>query len=315
MSPPSRLAIAALALSLSAASAQPQAFRKTFTVAPSQPVELEIALSSGDVQVSYSHDGEVSIVASGQAPDGSPLGANYLGSIFAVEQRGNHIGLHNVAAVKSTRKISYRIDVPYRTEVASKVDHGLQTFTGIMGPVKAEGGDGDIKAAYVSLGMQARTGAGNLQFDVIGDHVTARTESGNISATRIERGVDAETGDGDISLIVIGNSKATVTQGTGRVEVEAVKGRFSGSTQAGDIHVKAEAHGDWNLRSASGTIRVKLPPAQKADLEAHTASGSLLVEREDLDPPLTEPRHLAQKLHGGGPRIEIYSEAGKILIR
>ena len=39
-------------------------------------------------------------------------------------------------------KLSYAIDVPYRTEVHALLRHGRQTITRIMGPVNAEVGDG-----------------------------------------------------------------------------------------------------------------------------------------------------------------------------
>lgn len=293
-------------------------FHKELVVNPSQPVVLEIVLSNGNIRVLYSHDGEVAITAEGLGPIGDRLDASYFKAAFLVEQDGNRIQVHSVPnqeSLQSKSRINYRIDVPYRTEVTSRVDRGSQSFTGVMGPVKAEGGSGDIKASYLSKGLQVEVGSGNLEFEVIGEHAAAKTGSGNISAIRMTQGVDAESGDGDITLTVVGPSTAAITRGTGRIEVAGARGSFDGSTQAGDLHMKAELHGDWRLRSISGTIRMELPPAQKADLDAATDTGAIQLDRDDIAHPQQDTRHFMQKLNGGGPRIEARTGSGRILLR
>jgi DUF4097 and DUF4098 domain-containing protein YvlB len=293
-------------------------FHQTLTVNPSEPVVLSVGLERGDLQVSYSRDGQVSITAHGTAPGGVNLDARYLAAIVAVQQSGNHIQLRDVLKpedMQARNIVHYRIDVPYRTEVTSKVDRGSQTFRGIMGPVNAEGGDGDITASYLSKGLQAQVESGNLDIEVIGERVAAKTRNGNISGVRLPRGVSAETGDGDITLTVVGPSTATITSGVGRIEVTGARSSFQGSTQGGDLNVKAELRGDWRLHSKSGNVRIALPRAQKADLDASTDSGSLQMDRDDVTKPPPEARSVMEKLNGGGPRVDIHTGSGKILIR
>jgi hypothetical protein len=287
-------------------------------VTASEPVALNVVLARGDLQIFYGHDGQVSITAHGKASDGSKLDASYFKAVLAIEQNGNHIQLRNAPQQGTTQagdNTHYRIEVPYRTEVASKVDHGGQKLSGILGPVKAEGGTGDIEVSYLSKSLQVQVESGNLDLAVIGGQVEAKTGRGNISGTRLRQGVAAESGDGDIRLAVVGPSTATITSGVGRIEVIGARSSFEGSTQGGDLNVKAELHGDWRLHSTSGTIRIELPPALRADLDASTDSGALQTDRDDVTQPQPEARSIVQKLNGGGPRIDIHTGSGKILIQ
>jgi DUF4097 and DUF4098 domain-containing protein YvlB len=150
---------------------------------------------------------------------------------------------------------------------------------------------------------------------VIGEHVDATTGRGNISCSRAAQGVSAETGDGDISLMVVGASEARVKRGTGRIDVGGVRGTLVASTDTGDLHVKAVPHDDWQLSSVSGTVRVELPPAAKFDLNALTESGTFIIGRDDLQKPDAEVRNFTQRVNGGGKRIELRTDAGRIVIR
>ncbi len=308
-------------LSLAASIAQAQSansFRQTFTVGSSETVQLDVSLSSGDLQVIYSRDGRVVITAYGTGPNGARLDPQYLGSLIEAEQRGNRIRLRDVPQSKMPqprRALHFRIDVPYRTSVSAQVDSGSQAFTGIIGPVDAVGGRCDIKASYVSKGVRAQVESGNLDIEVIGERVQAKTGSGNVTGTRLAQGMTAESGDGDISLTVVGPSIATIKSGAGRIDVGAARGAFEGSTFAGDLHIKAEPLGDWILHSVSGAVRMEMPPVLKGDIDVATDSGVLQIDREDIVQPPKDSRRLALKLNGGGPHIQARTFNGKILIR
>jgi hypothetical protein len=154
-----------------------------------------------------------------------------------------------------------------------------------MGPVSALTGRGDINVSYVSKELVAQAGAGNLDLQVIGARAEAKTGNGNISCTRAVQGVTAETQEGDITLMVVGASSATVKAGWGRISVGGARCNLLSSTDAGELHIKAVPHGDWQLRSASGTVRVELPPSAKFEGDALSNSGTISVERDDIPRP------------------------------
>ncbi|MBO0724518.1 MAG: DUF4097 family beta strand repeat protein [Blastocatellia bacterium] len=294
--------------------AQPaREYHRTLQVALADPVILDVHLSEGELQIAYGRDEQVSIVAIAQIPTGMKAGEPLLATPISVEQDGNHLSVRNSSGADKIR-IVCRIDAPYRTEVHSVVDNGKQTITGIMGPVKAQTKKGDIKMSYVSKSALAEAGSGNLDLEVIGAHVEARTGDGAISCIRALQGVEAETGDGDIVLMVVGPSTATVKKGTGRIEVGGARGGFTGSTDGGDLRVKAAPHDDWRLTSVSGNIRVELPQAARFEVEAMTGSGAVLINRDDMEKPEAGVHNLHQKVNGGGKRIEARTESGKIVI-
>jgi hypothetical protein len=307
-----------LAFAQSAAAGAVAEFHRTLSVSPAEVVRVDIAVPSGDVKILYGRDGQVSISASATGSAETNLDDTFLSSILKVEQNGNQLTIRHASLPPNADegiKILYRIDVPYRTEVTSKLERGKQNISGILGPVKAVTGKGDINAAYISSGLQAEVGIGDLDLQVIGEQVEVKTESGNISCARIPQGVSAQTGEGDIRLMVVGPSTAAVKKGTGRIDVGGAKGGFVGSTDGGELHIRAVPHGNWELTSESGSIRIELPPVAKFDLDASTKSGKFQIDREDFARPAPDAHRLLQTLDGGGRAIRFQTESGNIVIR
>lgn len=293
-------------------------FHRTLIVASAQPVTLEVQVSSGDLQIFYGRDGEVSISGLAKASGDARLDDNFFSRVLTIDRRQNHLSvLHgpNAAYPEVGISVLYRIDVPYRTEVISNLNRGHQKISGIMGPVKASVRSGDIQADYITKGLQADVDNGNLDIQVVGERVEAKAGKGNISCTRVPQGVKAETGDGDITLMVVGPSSAQVKNGRGRIDVGGARGSLTGSTAEGDLHVKAIPHDNWQLSSASGDVRLELPPGAKLELATSTTEGEFQIDRDDMAKPAPDVHRFEQKVNGGGKRIEVHTGSGKIVIR
>ena len=312
------VAIASLAdvqMSFAQATAE---IRRTLMVTTTEPLAVDVEVPSGELQILYGRDGQVSISGVAKASADAKLDDNFFPTVLTIQQNGNHLTIRhipNAAYLEERINVLYRIDVPYRTEVTSRLNRGKQNISGILGPVRATTGKGDIKASYVSKELQAQVKNGNLDLQVIGEHVDARTGNGNISCMRLAQGVSAETGDGDITLMVVGPSTASVKRGTGRIDVGGARGSFVGSTDGGDLHVRAIPHDDWQLSSASGSVRLELPPLARFELDASTDSGELQVDRDDIAKPDSDTRQLHQEVNGGGKRIDVHTGSGRITIR
>jgi Putative adhesin len=291
---------------------------RTLVVAASEEVTLHVDVHNGDLKIFYGRDGHVSISGYAKSGAGAKLDDNFFTTSVRIEQNGNHIAIReepNRAYPEEDIQVVYQIDVPYRTEVTSRLGHGQQNISGVLGPVNAVTDKGDITAAYISRGLQAQVGRGNLDLRVIGEHVDAKAGSGDISCMRLPQGVSAETGDGDIALMVVGPSTAIVKKGTGRIDVGGARGTFVGLTDEGDVHIRAIPHADWQLISGSGSVRLELPPAVKFELQASTEAGEFQIDREDIARPDAGSRQFHQKVNGGGTRIDVHTESGKIAIR
>jgi putative adhesin len=292
-------------------------FHRTLLVTESEPVGLEIVVVQGHLQVAYAREGQVSITAIAQAPNGVDLPKDFFTTRLSVEQSVNRVEIREQARDEKSQRgveVAYRIDVPYRTEVHSLLNQGKETVIGIMGPVRAKINKGDIKVSYISKGAVVEVGSGNLDLQVIGERVEARTGRGDISCLRVAQGLSAETGEGDISLNVVGPSHAMVKRGPGRIDAGGVMGTLVASTDAGDLHVKAAPRDDWQLSSVSGRVRVELPPRARFELDLDTTAGEVDVQRDDIEVPGAKVRRFHQKVNGGGKHVIVRAENGKIII-
>jgi hypothetical protein len=280
---------------------QAPGFRRTIPVSIAEPVILDVAISRGDVTIGYARDGEVSIYASAKDLNGKSVTEAFFSSALFIEQGKNHISIRDFLATAAdiTLSISYRIDVPFQTQVNSSVfGIGNQKLIGIAGPAKLTSGIGDIDATYVRFAA-----------------VEAITGRGNISCSRAAQ-VKAETGAGNITLMEDGPSKAAVKKGPGRIEVGGARGSFEGATDIGDLHIKAVPNGNWHLTSVAGNIRVEVPPKAKFRLDASTLLGKIFVEHNAIQkPPDDGVRQLQQEVNGGGKSIQARSDHGNIFIQ
>jgi hypothetical protein len=304
--------IAFVAAYLQQASAQQ--IRRTIVVSPAGPVTLHVELEQGDLQIGYARDGEVAItVAASESSDASPQTAS-LAEQLRVDTANNHVEIRNGPGTSPASRLTYHIDVPYRTEVTASLEYGNARISGMMGPVNVQVGVGDVRVSHVALGTKAHTRMGDLTFDVVGGKIEAQTEQGNIECQRASQGISAETGYGDISLAVVGASAAIVRTGGGRIDAIGVRGPLLASASSGEIFVRAVPHDDWHLASISGTVRLQLPHGSAFDLDLATNSGEMVITRTDLTNPNARVHHINQKANGGGKRIEVRTESGRIVV-
>jgi DUF4097 and DUF4098 domain-containing protein YvlB len=249
--------------------------------------------------VTYSRDGEVALSISAHDANGKDVSEAFLDHGLTVEQDGPRIRIRSLAGrfPGAVPKLFYQIDVPFRTEVdATILGAGNFTVIGISGPAALSTAEGNIEVAQV---LRSR--------------VEAQTGKGKISCTRV-REVVAETGSGNIVLTEDGQSRAVVRSGLGSIEAAGARGSLFASTDRGDVHVKAVLYDAWQLSSGAGNVRIEMPPKTKFNLDADAISGSISVERDDMQKPAREIHELHQQVNGGGTRVSAHSTAGNIFI-
>jgi len=275
--------------------------RQTLDVGLSDPVVLDLAVAAGDVRVAYSRDGELAVSVSAQDANGKEISEEFSGRGMTVEQDGPRIRIRSISGQfpGAAPKVSYQIEVPFRTEVrAAILGTGNLTVIGITGPAALTTAEGNIEVAYVPR-----------------YRVEARTGKGKISCIRIRGEAYAETGSGNIVLMEDGPSRAVVKSGLGSIEAGGVHGSLFASTDKGDVHVKAVLYDTWKLTSGEGTIRIEMPPHTKFNLDADAISGGISVERDDMKKPARGIHQLRQEVNGGGTLVSVHSTAGHIFIR
>ncbi len=317
-----QLAIAVTLLPL-ALGAEEGAFDRTISV--TGPVQLEVRTGSGSIEVTAGASGSVEVHGIVRARTGFFSGTDAAGKVRRIvedppiEQEGNVVRV-GVRAVEDESlyegvSISYRIVVPAETALVSKSGSGSQTLGDLAGPVEAASGSGSLTIGSIGGDVQARAGSGSIRIDGVGGNLQAKTGSGSIDAFEVRGAIIASAGSGRIELEQIGEGDVSVNSGSGGVQVRGVKGGLSISTSSGSIRAQGQMVRDWTLEASSGGVTVELPPEASFDLDAHTSSGNI-----DSDRPVSVTGRISRKfLRGavgtGGPRLDIETSSGSIVIR
>ena len=317
-----RLAVSATLFPLAVA-AEEGSFDRTLSV--DGPVQLEVRTGSGSIEVLAGASGSVEVQGIIRARSGIFWGAGAADKVRRIEenppieQQGNVIRVGGSAIGDESFyegvSISYRIVVPAETSLVSKTGSGSHRLSDLKGPVEAAAGSGSITMGSIGGDVQARAGSGSIRIDGVGGNLVVKTGSGSIDAHAVRGAISASAGSGRIELEQTGEGDVSIDSGSGGVRVRGVRGGLSVSTASGSIRAQGEIVRDWSLEASSGGITVELPPEASFELDAHTSSGDI-----DSDRPVAVTGRISRKsLRGavgtGGPRLEIETSSGSIVIR
>jgi len=101
-----------------------------------------------------------------------------------------------------------------------------------------------------------------------------------------------------------------VTTSAGEIRIEGARGDVRATSASGNIEVRlAELAGPCHLDSASGSIRVELPPDAAFDVAAVSTQGGVTIDHP------VETRDGRRVVRGGGPLVEARSVTGSVTIR
>ena len=318
-----KLAVAATLLPWMALAAEEGSFDRTLSV--TGPVQLDVGTGSGSIEVTAGASGSVEVHGVIRASSGFFSGSNAAEKIRRIEenppieQQGNVIRVGRRTSEDESLyegvSISYRIVAPSETSLVSKSGSGSQTLSDLKGPVEATAGSGSLTIGTIGGDVVARAGSGSIRVEGAGGSLLVKTGSGSINARAVQGAITASAGSGRIELEQTGEGDVSVHSGSGGVRVRGVRGGLSITTSSGAIRAQGEMVRDWTLEASSGGILVELPPEASFELDAHTGSGSIESEL-----PLTVTGRMSRRsLRGaagsGGPRLEVETSSGSIVIR
>jgi beta-lactamase regulating signal transducer with metallopeptidase domain/DUF4097 and DUF4098 domain-containing protein YvlB len=205
---------------------------------------------------------------------------------------------------------------------------GNVMYGGISGSVSqtVSGGVGSSTAVTYSAasGDGSRIGSDGRTY--------VRKSGGDVSIATAPGGASVSTGGGSISIGRAGGDVDASTGG-GDVEVGPLKGRADVGTGAGDVTVTIDDPAKpVRVSSGAGTVTLIVPRNLSADLDLETAftknNGKETRIRGDIDLNSTvtsewdssegTPRRyvrVRQSVGGGGPRIQVRTVNGDIIIR
>jgi len=314
---------AAIALFPLALTAEEGAFDRTLSV--TGPVQLEVRTGTGSIEVTAGVSGSVEVHGIIRARSGFFSAAGSADKVRRIEenppieQQGNVIQVGERAIEDESLyegvSISYRIVVPAETALVSKSGSGSLTLEGLKGPVEATAGSGSLTIGSIGGDVQARAGSGSIRIDGVGGNLEVKTGSGSIDAHAVRGAITASAGSGTIELEQTGEGDVSIHSGSGGVRVRGVRGGLSVSTSSGSIRAQGEMVRAWSLEASSGGITVELPPEASFELDASTSSGDIDSERPVSVTGRTSRKTLRGAVGNGGPRLEIETSSGSIVIR
>ena len=268
----------------------------------SGPANLEVLTHSGDIIVRSGPAGTISITGKIHVGETWLLGdrnadVKSLESNPPIRQDGNsvridYVNMRNIA-------IDYEITAPAETTISTHTGSGDQTLDGLRSRVTLESGSGDVRLSHIEGEMSVHTGSG----DVVADDV-----SGPFTG---------EAGSGDIRLHDR-SGDVRIHTGSGNIEAHDLSGGLRAEAGSGDVSADGKIGGDWELRTGSGNVNLRLPSDAAFDVEARTSSGSL-----HIDSPVTmtvqgnvgrEQHAISGKVRGGGHLLSVHTGSGDIHI-
>jgi hypothetical protein len=298
-------------------------FDRTLTV--SGPVQLDVGTGSGSIEVTPGPAGSVEIHGLIRARSGFFSGIDAADKIRRIQENPPIEQLANVIRVGARGEaendlydnvsISYRIVVPPDTAVSSTSGSGSQTITGVKGPVQARAGSGSLSVRNVAGDVAARAGSGSIRIEQVGGNLEVKTGSGSIDAVAVQGAITASAGSGRIELEQSGEGDVSVNSSSGAVRIRGVRGGLNVSTSSGSIRAQGEMLRDWSLEASSGGITVELPPDASFELDASTGSGSIDSERPVSVSGRISRKALRGSVGSGGPRLDVETSSGSIVIR
>jgi Putative adhesin len=253
--------------------------QRTFEV--QGPVELDVRLASGDIEVDPTAEGRVEVELIAHDEESQRLVDN-----ARIEL--NPHGHRPTILVDVPQKKGFSISIFGRSGIECRVrcphDSGVSVRTK----------SADISTRGTIGGLNVATASGDLDIDRVSGGVNVKSASSDFSAREVAGGVNIQTASGDIDLSVA-RGPINVTSVSGDITIGEAYDNVNANSVSGDQDHGAVMQGVVAAHSVSGDVTIAVRRGSKAFLDCTTVSGDTTSELElTSDAPA-----------GEGPLVEI----------
>jgi DUF4097 and DUF4098 domain-containing protein YvlB len=257
--------------------------QKTFDV--TGPVELEIKLNSGEIEVEAidgAQQAEVELIAHDEASQ--ELIDNGRVELQQHQQRPHLVidlqqrksGGFNLSSLFSRSGISCRVRVPTSSSLTVRTKSA------------------DVAARGALSAATVATASGDVALDRVEGSVNVKSASADVSMRQVGGGVQVQTASGDVEVDVV-RGPINVTSASGDVTIREAYNDVNANTVSGDQEHAAVLRGRLAANSVSGDVHIGVRRGSKVFLDCNTVSGDTSSELElSGDVPA-----------GDGPLVEI----------
>jgi hypothetical protein len=249
----------------------------------SGPVELDVRLAAGAIEVDATLEGrvEVELMASDEESqrlvDDAVVELREPGGrrevLIDVPQRH---GSFTLSMLFGRQGIGCRVRCPRGSSVRARTKSAELTAGPELGFVDVATASGEVELGELAGDLTAKTASGDVAVRAVGGRTNAATASGDVTIDAATGPFSANTASGDI---VVGRALADA----------------KANTASGDVRLEAVQAGSVSVNSASGDVFVGVARGARAHLDCTTVSGDASSE---LDLSGDEPG-------GEGPFVEI----------
>ncbi|MDX6481030.1 MAG: hypothetical protein QOG85_1540 [Gaiellaceae bacterium] len=209
------------------------------------PLELEVAIPSGDIELETADGEETRVVVDGDQRLLEEVEIRQDGNRISIEYRGKGkfgFSVSPFTLVFGANGLKVRATVPHGAGLKVKTASADTRITGRSGPLEINAVSGDVRLrGSVDGDAAVKTVSGDAEIDAVGGSITVQTVSG-----------DARIG--------------------------AVGGEVNAKSVSGDIRFDAVSEGDVRFSSVSGDVEIGIAPGSLVDVDAGSTSGDLSSE-------------------------------------
>jgi DUF4097 and DUF4098 domain-containing protein YvlB len=204
-----------------------------------EPVELEIRIPAGDIEVE-TIDGDQTFI--------EVTGHDRLVEQTEVEQRGRRI------VVEHRAKVSFGVSIGFgsKLRVRARVPHGSEV------ELATAAADMALAGRFAAVGAKSASGDLVVRGEIEGD-ARIKTVSGDVDLPGVGGSLELQTVSGDASAASVG-------------------GDVTAKSVSGDVRVELVREGKVSVQSVSGDIRVGVAAGTNLDVDAGSVSGDLTSE-------------------------------------
>jgi Toastrack DUF4097 len=208
------------------------------------PLELEVGIPSGDIEVETTEGEESNITVDGDERLLEDVEIRHDGNRLVVAYRGKGkfgFSLSPLTLVFGS-ELRVRVRLPHASAVKVKTASADTRLDGHFGPLGINSVSGDVRLrGEVGGAANIKTVSGDADLDRIGGDLSAHTVSGDLR-------IGPTTGSSDLKTV------------------------------SGDIRLQAVTAGDVRFTSVSGDIEVGIAEGSALDVDAGSTSGDLSSE-------------------------------------
>jgi len=204
------------------------------------PLELEVGIPSGDIEVETVEGEESLVTVDGDERLLEEVEIRQDGNRVVVAFRGKGkfgISLSPLSLV-FTNELRVRATIPHGAEVKVKTASADMQLAGHFGALGVNSVSGDVRLRGEAASATVKSVSGDAQLDRVDGDVSAQTVSGDVRVGPVGGSADTKTVSGDIRFDVITAGDVRFTSVSGDIEIGIAQGSAvdvdAGST-SGDL--------------------------------------------------------------------------------